>query len=189
METACGWGVPVTASITIDARIEGIAAIGDIFASMVRLGLRPRPIWDAIGQYGESSTRLRFKNQVDPDGQRWKPSIRAQESGPGRTLIQTSRLLRSITYRADDRGASWGSNVVYAGVHQFGGTIKAKSGGALRFQLPGGAFVTVKKVTMPARSFLGVNAEDVREMQSLALEAMYNAARHPSQGYTVGRGE
>ena len=177
----------MTAALTVDARIEGIAAVGDCFDSMVRLGLQPRPIWDAIGQYGESSTRLRFKNQVDPDGKRWVPSIRAQVSGPGRTLIQKARLLRSITHRADDRGTSWGTNVVYAGIHQFGGTIQAKNGGSLRFRLPGGAFVTVKKVTMPARPFLGINTEDVSEMQSLALDVLYHAARNPSQGYSVGR--
>lgn len=177
----------MSAALTVDARIEGIAAIGDCFASMVRLGLRPRPIWDAIGQYGESSTRLRFKNQVSPDGERWKPSIRAQASGPGRTLIQKARLLRSISYSADDRGTTWGTNVIYAGIHQFGGTIQAKNGGALRFRLPGGAFVTVKKVTMPARPFLGVNGEDVREMQSLALDVLYHAARNPSQGYSAGK--
>ncbi len=177
----------MTIGIAIDANIEGLAGVGDAFSRMVRLGYRPRPIWDAIGQYGESSTRLRFKNQKDPEGKRWLPSIRAQQFGPGRTLIKTARLLRSISYNADDRGTSWGSNVIYAHIHNEGGDIKAKGGGALRFRLPGGAFVTVKKVTIPARTFIGVNADDAREMQELAVEVLYNAARNPSQGYSAGK--
>ncbi|MDH4449203.1 MAG: phage virion morphogenesis protein [Rhodoferax sp.] len=173
--------------IEVDAHLEGLNGVADAFARMVRLGYRPRPIWDAIGQYGESSTRLRFKNQIDPEGKRWKPSSRAQQFGPGRTLIQKARLLRSITHNADDRGTSWGSNVIYAAIHNEGGEIKAKAGGALRFRLPGGAFVTVKKVTIPARAFVGVNATDAREMEQLAVEVLYNAARNPSQGWSAGK--
>ncbi|MDZ7920755.1 phage virion morphogenesis protein [Rhodoferax sp.] len=177
----------MSAGIAIDANIEGLAGVGDAFSRMVRLGYRPRPIWDAIGQYGESSTRLRFKNQRDPEGKRWVPSMRAQQFGPGRTLIRSARLLRNISYNADDRGTSWGSNVIYARIHNDGGEIKAKGGGALRFRLPSGAFVTVKKVTIPQRTFIGVNAEDAREMQQLAVEVLYNAARNPSAGYSVGK--
>lgn len=173
--------------IAIDANIEGLNGVADAFARMVRLGYRPRPIWDAVGQYGESSTRLRFKNQMDPEGKRWKPSIRAQQFGPGRTLIQTARLLRSITHHADDRGAAWGTNVIYARIQNDGGVIQAKGGGALRFRMPGGGFVTVKKVTLPARGFVGVNATDGREMEQLAVEVLYNAARNPTQGYSAGK--
>jgi phage virion morphogenesis protein len=175
-------------SISVEAQTVGLVGLESALLRMVNLGQRTRPIWDAIGQYGESSTRLRFKNQVDPEGKRWKPSIRAQAAGPGRTLVQKARLLRSITHRADDRGTSWGTNVIYAPTHQFGAVITAKSGGALRFRLPGGGFVTVKKVTIPARPFVGVNADDVREIQTLAIEVVYNAGRNPSQGYSVGTG-
>ncbi|OYZ03497.1 MAG: phage virion morphogenesis protein [Polaromonas sp. 28-63-22] len=165
-------------SVLIEARADGLQGLQAGLARMAALGQRPRPIWDAIGQYGESSTRLRFKNQAGPDGQRWKPSRRAQISGPGRTLIMKARLLRSITHRADNSGTSWGTNVIYAGIHQFGGTIKAKGGGALRFRLPGGGFVTVKKVTIPARPFIGVNADDGREMLALTNDAIDVAARN-----------
>ena len=164
-------------TVLIDARADGLEGLQAGLARMATLGQRPRPIWDAIGNYGESSTRARFKKQAGPEGQRWKPSRRAQLVG-GQTLVLKARLLRSITHKADNSGASWGTNVIYAGIHQFGGTIKAKGGGALRFRTPGGGFVTVKKVTIPARPFIGVNADDGREMLALTNDAITLAARN-----------
>lgn len=144
---------------------------------MAALGQQPRPIWEAIGQYGESSTRLRFKNQVGPDRKRWIPSIRAREVG-GQTLVMKARLLRSITHVADNNGTSWGTNVIYAGTHQFGAVIKPKAAGALRFRMPGGNFVTVKKVTIPARPFIGLNMDDGQEMLALTNDVIDLAARN-----------
>jgi phage virion morphogenesis protein len=173
--------------IHIDATTIGVEQLALGLQRMALLGQRPRPIWDAIGQYGESSTRLRFKNQSGPDRKRWLPSIRARAAG-SQTLVQKARLLRSISHNSDNNGTSWGTNVIYAPTHQFGAVIKPKAGGALRFRMPGGGFVIVKKVTIPARPFIGVNADDGREIQALVMEAVYNAARNPSQGYTVGKG-
>ena len=173
-------------TVAVEAHIEGLAALGAAMERMAALGQQPRPIWDAIGQYGESSTRLRFKSQTDPDGARWTPSNRAQQSGPGRTLIQKARLLRSMTHNATNSGTSWGTNVKYAAIHQFGGVIQAK-GSFLRFKI-GGRFVSVKKVTIPKRSFVGVNAADAQEMLNVATEVVYNAGRNPKQGYSVGKG-
>lgn len=164
-------------TVAVESHIEGLAALGAGLERMAALGQRPRPIWDAIGQYGESSTRLRFKNQVDPDKKRWIPSRRIAQGG-GQTLVQKARLLRSISHNSTNTGTSWGTNVIYAGIHQFGGTIKAKGGGSLRFRLPGGGFVTVKKVTIPQRSFVGVNADDAREFLALANDAVDLAARN-----------
>jgi phage gpG-like protein len=163
--------------IVIESYSNGLDALNDGLRRMAALGERPRPIWDAIGQYGESSTRLRFKNQVGPDRKRWVPSIRARETG-GQTLVQKARLLRSNTHSADNNGTSWGTNVIYAGTHQFGAVIKPKAAGALRFRMPGGRFVTVKKVTISARPFIGVNAEDGREMLALTNDAIDLAARN-----------
>lgn len=166
----------MTAGIIIESYANGLEALGGALSRMAAQGQHPRPIWDAIGQYGESSTRMRFKNQAGPDRKRWVPSIRARQLG-GQTLVQKARLLRSLSHNADNNGTSWGTNVIYAGVHQFGAVIKAKSAGALRFRMPGGGFVTVKQVTIPARPYLGVNAEDGREMLALAHDAVDLAAR------------
>ena len=42
----------------------------------------------------------------------------------------------------------------------------------------GGGFVTVKKVTLPPRPFVGVNADDGREMLALTNNAIDLAARN-----------
>lgn len=167
----------MTVGITVNAATIGLDTLQAGLQRMAALGERPRPIWDAIGNYGESSTRLRFKRQQDPDGKRWVPSIRARVSG-GQTLVHKARLLRSITHNATNSGTAWGTNVIYAGIHQFGGTIKAKGGGALRFRIPGGGFATVKAVKMPPRAFVGVNADDAKEMLRLTTETIDLAARN-----------
>jgi phage virion morphogenesis protein len=152
-------------------------ALDDGLRRMAALGQQPRAIWDAIGQYGESSTKLRFKNQTGPDHKRWIPSLRVKAAG-GQTLIQKAHLLRSITHTADNNGTSWGTNLIYAPVHQWGAVIKPKGAGALRFRVPGGGFVTVRQVSIPARPFVGLNADDGHEMLHLVDEAINQAARN-----------
>ena len=165
-------------TVAVEVHIQGLSQLGAGLDRMAALGERPRPIWDAVGQYGESSTRLRFKRQTDPEGARWKPSIRARESG-GTTLQLKGAyggLLGSITHNSTNSGTAWGTNKKYAGIHQFGGTIKAK-GKNLRFQI-GGRFVSVKAVTIHKRSFVGVNADDAREILAVANDAIDLAARN-----------
>jgi phage virion morphogenesis protein len=191
--------------VLIEARPDGLEALGGAFARMRALGENARPIFDAIAQYGESSTRLRFKNQAGPDGQAWKPSKRAQKTG-GQTLVHKARLLRSITHRATGSSAEWGSNVVYAGIHQFGGKInklafsswlrlRTGKGGALLRQKDHAHLAVFAKathknavtkrftvgahaITMPARPYLGVNEQDGREMLALANDAVDQAAQN-----------
>jgi phage virion morphogenesis protein len=170
----------MSAGIAIDVATIGLDNLQTGLQRMAALGERPRPIWDALGQYGESSTRLRFPRQQDPDKKRWVPSIRARVSG-GQTLVHKARLMRSITHNASNSGTSWGTNVIYAGVHNDGKTIKAKSG-ALRFRIPGGGFATVKAVKMPQRAFIGINADDAKEINYLVIDAVHMAARNQGAG-------
>lgn len=174
-------------SVSASIAVQNSLALDAALARMRALGENPRRIFDAIGQYGESSTRLRFKKGVGPDGVRWKPSARAMQSG-GQTLVAKGAqggLLGSLTHRADADSAEWGTNKVYAGIHQFGGTIAPKTARSLRFAVPGG-FVTTKRVTMPARPFLGVNAEDGRELQEVMLDVVRAAEAGRSAG-GIGR--
>ena len=73
----------------------------------------------------------------------------------GQTLNRgTGTLAKSINYRlANDFLSQVGSNVAYAAIHEFGGVIKAKNAGALRFKV-GDRWVMVKQVVMPKRSYL-----------------------------------
>lgn len=136
-----------------------------------------RELTDAIGLYLESSTIDRFDDGVAPDGSKWPESLRVKEEG-GKTLIDHSILRGSIAYNADNDQVEWGSNLIYAGPHQFGATIMAKGGGHLKFRLPGKlGFRSVLSVTIPARPFLGVNAED--EDQIVGLGEDYVAGLDP----------
>lgn len=108
--------------MSTDARMQGHEQIEAALVRMRQLGESPRSVWEAIGNYGETSTRLRFKNQVGPDGKPWMKSARARRSG-GQTLVLSSRLLRSIGHTSNASGAEWGTNVVYAGIHNHGGKI------------------------------------------------------------------
>lgn len=117
------------------------------------------PMMREIGGQLEASTVLRFEREVGPDGRGWLPSRRAREQG-GQTLTDTARLRQSITHRAGPDSAEVGTNVVYAAIHQFGGTIVPKSAPKLVFTLPDGTLVFVDKVTIPARPFIGVSSDD-----------------------------
>ena len=159
--------------VSVTAALDGAVALQLGMQRLRQLGDSPRPIFQALANYGESSTRLRFKKGIGPDGARWKPSARAQATG-GQTLVlkgQHGGILGSITSRFDNASAEWGTNKVYAGVHQFGATIVPRSKKNLRFRVPGG-FVSTKRVNIPARPFLGVNDEDQREMTALIIDVV-----------------
>lgn len=142
--------------------------------ALVDLGKNPEDALRDIATYGESTTRERFSLQLDPDGNRWKPSLRVQLHG-GKTLTKDGHLGDSITSRSGKTFAEWGSNRIYAAIHQFGGVIKPKGGGTLRFMLASGAFVSSKQVDIPQRAFLGVNEENAADILDM-LQARVEGA-------------
>lgn len=134
-----------------------------LFDQLQRMGADPKPILKAISFYGENSTRERFDSQTGPDGEQWLPSLRAMIQG-GKTLTKDGHLGDSITSANDGKSAKWGTNRIYAAIHQFGGTITAKTSKGLRFQVPGAGWVTRRSVTLPARPYLGLSADDQDEI-------------------------
>jgi phage gpG-like protein len=132
-----------------------------------------RGINAALAEGVRESTLERFRQSKAPDGRRWRTSIRAAQEG-GRTLIQTAQLRNSIHARSDASGFAVGTNVKHAATHQFGEpgrTIRARRKKALRFQV-NGRWVSKKKVriAIPARPFLGLSEEDMREMKATVEE-------------------
>lgn len=134
-----------------------------------------QPLLRQIGAYGVRSTQERFISETGPDGSRWaawNPAY-AELRGPGSILTRSGALLNSLNARAGLNEVSWGSPMIYAAVHQFGATIKPKNATALAFQLGGGRglapvfWVRVKSVTIPARPYLGINADDREEIVAL----------------------
>lgn len=145
-------------------RIEGE---GKTLAALNRVSDRRlrRNLMDRIGAYGVSSTQERFLRERGPDGQAWKRSRRAARSG-GRTLRDSGRLFQSLTHEAAADHAAWGSNAIYAGIHQFGGEIRPRNKKLLAFRTVDG-FVTASRVAMPPRPFLGIDADDRIEIGAI----------------------
>lgn len=147
-----------------------------IVGQLQRRGEDLSPLMDIIGQALESSTIERFDEERAPDGSRWTPSLRARLEG-GKTLTKSARLKQSITHRSTSDSAEVGTNLIYAGTHQEGATIRGK-GGKLSFRLPGGlGFRSVEQVIIPARPFLGVSADDELEIIAQGEDYLAEALR------------
>ena len=115
---------------------------------------------DMHREFGEAiltSTMARWKKEVNPTGRPWTPlSPRTLKRKRGeRILVEHRTLQNSITYRAYSDRVIVGSNVVYAGIHQFGG-----------FAGRG------RKVKIPARPYLGVSQEDLEELEGIVNEKL-----------------
>lgn len=145
----------------VDARELGEA--GHWLSEAARRMSDLTPLMDELGGAMVASTQARFEAEKAPDGTPWERSARAVHEG-GQTLRDSNRLYQSITHRAGRQHVAWGTNVIYAAVHQFGATIRPKSANALAFALPGGDFAQVQKVEIPARPFLGVSRDDQAEI-------------------------
>lgn len=131
-----------------------------------------RKLMTRIGAAMKGQTVRRFSQGEGPDGQPWKKSRRVEswradtkrdskgrfkkdsgkKSSPpeGQTLVDTARLRASISFSAAPLEAHVGSNVVYARIHQLGG--QAGRG---------------RKITLPARPYLGLSADDREEIEAL----------------------
>lgn len=155
---------------TLELRLRGDRAFEAALDGLIAGFDNLEPLTERFGVYLESSTIERFDTETAPDGSAWDQSIRAKEEG-GQTLTDSSQLRSSIHAEPANGSVRWGSNKIYARMMNDGGTIRAKGGGKLTFQLPGGlGFRSVDEVTIPARPFLGINAEDEAELLTLTEE-------------------
>lgn len=116
-----------------------------------RLG-NTQALMESVGDALVSGTLKRFDAEEDPTGTKWPKSKRAAKEG-GQTLTDTALLRRSIDYAATPGKVMVGSNLQYARIHQMGG----KTGKG-------------HKVTMPARPYLGVSAEDMEEVRETVAD-------------------
>lgn len=153
-------------SYSVDGTQEALAALA---SAQDALG-DATPMWDEIGGALTVSTQQNFERESSPDGNPWPQSLRVKHEG-GKTLSDTRRLFGSITHEASSGGVAVGTNVVYAAIHQTGGTIRAKTSKGLRFRVGGnGGWVTKQSVTIPARPFLGLGEDDEKELTALAQD-------------------
>lgn len=131
-------------------------------------------LMESVGEALRSGTLQRFEKEEDPTGKKWKASARAMAEG-GKTLDKESQLKDSIDYAATPDKVMVGSNLPYARIQQKGGTIKPKKGKYLKFKGLSGKDVFVKEVTIPARPYLGVSADDMEEVQATIADFLAGA--------------
>lgn len=128
------------------------------------------PLMRRLGERIQAWTQDRFdaNQQQAPDGTPWaKLNPKYAQNKPrhlqNRKLTLSGHLRKSIRWQLlDSQSVLVGTNVKYAAIHQFGGTIRPKKGKALAF---GGRFV--QSVTIPARPYLGISEQDNKEIQEI----------------------
>lgn len=136
------------------------------------------PIMRVIAGDMERAVEKNFASQGRPAWLGLAPGTIASRirngTWPGKILQRTGQLAASIETRSDSTSATVGTNLVYAGIHQFGGktrahTITARKGKALAF---GGIFrrsVRHPGSHIPARPFLALDRSDERQIQESVL--------------------
>lgn len=129
----------------------------------------------AIAAHLETTTILRFEDERGPDGVPWKPSQRVLDNPGSKTLQLRGHLKDSIQANsgrdfAEVGPANSGGPAIYAAIHQFGGTIKPRTKGALSF-----AGRVVAAVRIPARPYLGFTDENREEAIAAIRDHLYAA--------------
>lgn len=129
---------------------------------------QPGEMMAGIAALGESQTRRRISEEkTAPDGSAWKPNNEGTS-----ILLQTGQhLLQSIASEASADTAEWGATWEYAHVHQDGMTIVPKNKKVLQFMI-GGKLVSAKRVTIPARPFVGLSSENEAEIEELITDVL-----------------
>lgn len=88
---------------------------------------------------------------------RAKNDFTKSRSGAGGLHVRSGALRRNIRHNVRKIGNKYTislyNRLIYAGIHEFGGVIKAKSGGYLKFKV-GNQWVSKKQVKIPKRPFL-----------------------------------
>lgn len=142
------------AGITIE--LSGEELVGE--SAFLQLEAAVADMSELMGDFGRvlvEGTRKRIREtDLSPDGSYWRPSKRALATG-GKTLNESGRLRRSITYEAGSDFVEVGSDVIYSAVHQLGaaaGAFGYWEGIGRRVPLPFG--------DIPARPYLGVSDDD-----------------------------
>jgi len=117
----------------------------------------------------QSQTRERIANtHTGPDGEKWP--VRKEDGKPA--LFRTGHnLFDTIDYQVSGHRAEIGTGFKGALAHQFGAVIVPKNGKALVFNF-GGKTVFTKKVTLPARPFMGLSAANIADLHEVAAETI-----------------
>lgn len=141
----------ITLDLKEEALVAGLARLSAGLDDMT-------PVMEDIGEYLVRSTKKRFGEGVDPDGNPWaanSPVTLGRKSDP-RPLFGTSgQLNQQIFHEAGPTQVEVGSNRVQAAMMQFGGTKDA-------FPHLWG--------DIPARPFIGLSDQDETALTEIVEE-------------------
>lgn len=113
----------------------------------------PRKLYGVLGETVKKLHKERFKQEVSPEGKKWKAlspatlALKRKRKKSLKILRQDGYLSDKTAYNYDSRRLEFGSDAKYARLHQFGG--QAGRG---------------RKVNIPARPWLGVSDNDKRKL-------------------------
>lgn len=122
------------------------------------------PALDEIGASQVTETQQRFEDQVGPDGKKWVSlsavTLEKRKAPRPQILREKGELYDSITHAVLSlRGVKVGTNRRYARIHQLGG--KAGRG---------------RKVSIPARPYLGLSPAGEKEILEILSDHVGRAA-------------
>lgn len=135
------------------------------------------PLMQEFGEFLVESTKQRFKDGSDPEGNAWAPKSettieqyeRRGDKVDFRPLFgPTGRLSSEISYEADADSVRWGSNLIYSAVMQFGAEKGEFGSMANGSPIPWG--------DIPARPFLGISDDDRAGLTATVEEWLEEAA-------------
>lgn len=155
-------------AITID--VHSLAAANALIGRFADLD--ETALLTSIGGIGEMQTRRRIEEEkTAPDGTPWKPN----REGTSILLRSGEHLRDTIAFEVGSSEVSWGSSWEFAHVHQYGAVITAKGKG-LSF-MSGGKRRFAKKVTIPAREFVGLSSANGTEVVEVVTDWLGRLAR------------
>ncbi len=163
----------MTALLVFESHLEGFEALE---AALARLDpFQGEALLEGLARQLQEQTRRRLlAEKRAPDGTPWRPN---RAGTP--ILYRSGALARSIDYAVSGRQIRIGSGLVYAGLHQQGGTIVPKQARRLVFR-SGGRQIFARRVVVPARPFLGIsagNAEDLLDTVTVFLRRVLGGGR------------
>ena len=143
--------------LLLDVLIDDSDLVGQVARAT---GADLTPMYRAIGEELTRTTKRRFRDERDPEGNRWAPLAESTLRGKKESKILTGRTkrLRAVAYRAARDRVAVGPTVIYGRVHQKGiGERTALSSGR---RMP----------AIPARPYVGLSVNDRAEVQAIARD-------------------
>lgn len=149
---------------TID--INGLKEVQQYLSNLELTDIKKQELLEDIGVLVIYQTKERFKSKTSPEGAKWAKWNRkyALKRSNGKSLLEDQGdLKQSIVYKVSSNKLEVGSDEDYAATHQYGDksiiTRKTKNGRSKPFNR-----------NIPARPYLGINAENEKEIEFEIIE-------------------